>query len=168
MHQRAVKGGGDRQGNRPISFLRTCRLCRCDGLGRSGQYPLVGAVDVGQHHIRKLFDQRLQGVYGCFYRQHGPRITDFTGLGHQVTAGDTQIQKGFTVDPTGGIECRQLPVTVSTGGIRPQVEVVQNRKHGQTYRTDGGLGHIGAAKGIRLLLLLVVGKGGARIKDFTQ
>jgi hypothetical protein len=106
-----------------------------------------------------LFDQGLQLVGGCFDRQHGSRIAVFPASAIRRPRVHAQVQKGFPVDPPGGIECRQFAVAVSAGGIRPQVKVVQNRKHGQADRTDGGLGHIGPAKAIRLLLVIWKGRG---------
>ncbi len=57
---------------------------------------------------------------------------------------------------------------MTAGRIRLHIEVRQRRKHGQTHRSDGRLGHIGPAKGIRLPLPLVVGKGRARKQDLPQ
>ena len=57
---------------------------------------------------------------------------------------------------------------MAAGCIRAHLKVRQRRQHGQAGRSDGGLGHIGSAKGIRLFLPLVVGKGRARIEDLPQ
>ncbi len=161
-----MKGGGDGQADGSISLFSTCSGCRCDGFGRPGQNNLLRAVDVGQHHVGNPFDQGFYLVDRCFDCQHGPRIALVSGFGHQAAARDTQVQKRFPVHPSGGVECRQFTVAVPAGGIRPQVKGLQNREHGQADRTDGGLGHIGPAKAIRLLL--VAGKAGAWKKDFPQ